>query len=209
MDVYIIGCGGNSKVVVDICELSGYNIIGFFDDKYNGHDQLVYHTYYIIGCIDDITTYQNINIINSIGDCTTRNKIYQKLSNFNFNPNWINCIHPQSHIAPTAQIGHGNIICYGAFINSDVVIGNFNLINTYAIIEHDCLVGNFNHIAPKTTLCGSITVGTNNLLGAGTTIIPCKKIGNNNTIGAMSCIVTNINDNCTVVGIPGKIIKNE
>ena len=32
MEVYIIGCGGNSKVVTDICELNNYIIKGFFDD---------------------------------------------------------------------------------------------------------------------------------------------------------------------------------
>lgn len=36
MDVYIIGCGCNSKIVIDISELNKYNIMGFFDDKYIG-----------------------------------------------------------------------------------------------------------------------------------------------------------------------------
>lgn len=205
MDVYIIGSGGNSKVIVDICELNGYNINGFFDDKYNGNNQLIYHKYQIIGKIDDIIEYQDINVINSIGDCVIRNKIFQKLKGLNFK--WINCIHPKSCISPTAKIGIGNIICYGSFINSDTIIGDFNLINTYAVIEHDCTIGNFNHIAPKSTMCGGIIIGDINLMGAGTTIIPCKTVGSNNIVGAMTVIINNIGDKCTIVGIPGKIIK--
>jgi len=205
MDVYIIGSGGNSKVVIDICELNGYNIIGLFDDKYNKDNQLGYHKYPIVGRINDIIEHQNINIINSIGDCDLRQKIYKKLKDLNLN--WINCIHQQAYISPTAKIGYGNVICYGSFINSDSKIGNFNLINTYAVIEHDCMIGNFNHFAPKATLCGGIMVGDVNLLGAGTTIIPHKIIGNKNIIGAMSAIIDNIKDNSTVVGVPGKIIK--
>lgn len=204
-EVYLIGCGGNSKVVVDICLLNNFKIIGFFDDRYNGIDIGQYMGIKIIGKIDDIFKYQNINIINSIGDNFIRNKIYQNLSVYNLN--WINCIHPKSYISPSAKIGTGNIICYGSFVNCDTIIGDFNLINTYAIIEHDCRIGNFNHIAPKSTLCGGITLGNINLIGAGTTIIPSKKIGNCNVIGAMTVIVKDIDNNNIIVGIPGKNIK--
>ncbi|XWV24946.1 acetyltransferase [Tupanvirus deep ocean] len=206
MDVYVIGCGGNAKVVVDICKLNNYNIVGFFDDKFNRSNEMVYHKYKIIGKISDIVQYQNINIINSIGDCNIRYKIYNTLKDLHLN--WINCIHPSAYISSSAKIGYGNIICYGVIINSDTILGNFNLINTYAIIEHDCKIGHFNHFAPKSTLCGGITVGDTNLFGAGSTTIPCKTVGNSNIIGAMSAIIDNIKDNCTVVGIPGKIIKS-
>ncbi|XWV26193.1 hypothetical protein QJ857_gp0885 [Tupanvirus soda lake] len=206
MDVYIIGSGGNAKVVVDICELNNYNIVGFFDDKYDGTTkQIVYHKYKIIGKISDIIQYQNINIINSIGDCAIRQKIYSYLKDLRLN--WINCVHPRSYLSPTSKIGYGNIICHGAFINSDTNLGNFNLVNTNAIIEHDCQIGDFNHFAPKSTLCGGITVGNTNLFGVGSSVIPGKNIGSSNIIGAMTAVINNIKDNCTVVGIPGKIIK--
>ncbi|AYV85815.1 MAG: acetyltransferase [Satyrvirus sp.] len=203
IDVYIIGAGGNSKVVTDICELNKYKIVGIFDDKYTGTEEEIYKKYKLIGKIGDICKYKSINIINSIGDTKIRYSIYQKLVDLNLN--WINCIHPNSHLVSNVSMGIGNIICYGSFINSDTMIGNFNLINTYAVIEHDCIIGNFNHIAPRTTLCGGINIGNLNLLGASTTIIPCKKIGNENIIGAMSVIISNFGDGCTIVGIPGKI----
>jgi acetyltransferase EpsM len=205
MQVYIIGCGGNAKVITDICELNKYEIMGFFDDKYNNEKKIIYRGHKIIGKISDICNYGGINIINSIGDCKIRKKIVTLLENNKLN--WINCVHPNSYITSTVDIGIGNVICYGAVINSDTKIGNFNLINTNAIIEHDCYIGDFNHIAPKSTVCGGITIGDTNLLGAGTTIIPGIKIGNNNIIGAMSAIIRNIDNNSVVIGIPGKIIK--
>ncbi len=205
MDVYIIGCGGNSKIVIDICECLGYNIIGIFDDKYNGSIVKIYKKYNLIGNIENINYYQNINIINSIGDNNVRKNIFEKFCENNLC--WINCIHPESRISDSVTIGKGNIICRGAIINADASIGDFNLINTCAIIEHDCKIMNFNHFAPKSTLCGAILIGNLNLFGAGSTIIPCKKIGNNNIIGAMSVIIRNIDNNVMVVGNPGKIIK--
>lgn len=201
MDVYIIGCGGNSKVVIDICELCGYKILGIFDDKNNGN-YIGYKQYKIIGKISDIPKYGNINIINSIGNNNIRKKIYDSLIDHKLN--WINCIHPNAYIVGNVKMGIGNIICYGAFINSDAIIGNFNLVNTYAIIEHDCSIGNFNHLAPRSTLCGGITIVDLNLIGASSTIIPCKKIGSNNIIGALSVIICDFYDNNLIVGIPGK-----
>ncbi|AVL94852.1 acetyltransferase [Moumouvirus australiensis] len=206
MDIYIIGCGGNSKIVIDICLLNGYNIIGIFDDKFNSKQDNFYKNYKIIGKINDIQNFPRINIVNSIGDNKIRLKIYNELIHVELN--WINCIHPNSYISPTVKIGKGNIICYGAVINSDAKIGNFNIVNTYALIEHDNIIGDFNHLAPRTTLCGGINIGNCNLLGASTSVIPGIKIGNNNIIGCMSAIIKNIKNNNLVVGVPGKIIRD-
>jgi sugar O-acyltransferase (sialic acid O-acetyltransferase NeuD family) len=202
MNVYIIGSGGNSKIVSDICELNGYIIAGFFDDKFPIVTQHYHHQ--IIGNIDDISKYPGINVVNSIGDCETRYNINTKLADLALN--WINCIHPSAIIAANTHIGRGNIICAGAVINSDANIGNFNLINTYAVIEHDCQIGNYNHFAPKTTLCGGIKIGDVNFFGVGSSVIPNKNVGNGNIIGAMTLIINNITDDNKVVGVPGRTI---
>ena len=202
MEIYIVGCGGNGKIVVDICELNKYHIMGIFDDKYDGNIIYTYKNYQVIGKISDIPKYGKINIINSIGDNHIRKKICESIPSCELN--WINCVHPNSYVVDNAKIGIGNIICYGAFINSDASVGNFNLINTNAIIEHDCIIGDFNHLAPRSTLCGGITIGNINLLGAATTIIPCKKIGDKNIIGAQTLIINNFNDSNLIVGVPGK-----
>ncbi|BCS83208.1 acetyltransferase domain protein [Cotonvirus japonicus] len=205
MEVYIIGCGGNSKIIIDICLLKGYTISGIFDDTYSGTITEKYCNINLIGNINDIKKYNDINIINSIGNNNIRLNIYNELKYLKLN--WINCIHPNINISPSANIGIGNIICNGVIINSDVKIGNFNLINTYTLIEHDCVIGDFNHLAPRTTLCGGIKIGNLNLLGASMTAIPNISIGNANTIGCMTGLIKNIDDNNTVVGVPGKIIK--
>lgn len=205
MEVYIIGSGGNSKIVIDMCILLNYKIVGIFDDSYDSGKRNAYIGCKIIGNINSIKTYSKINIINSLGNNKLRSDFYQDLKNYDFF--WINCIHPNSYISPTAKLGKGNIICYGAVINSDTVIGNFNLINTCAIIEHDCTINSFNHFAPRSTLCGGIKVENLNLFGVATSVIPGLHIGNNNTIGSSTAVTKNIIDSATVVGVPGKKIK--
>jgi acetyltransferase EpsM len=201
--IYLIGAGGNGKIVADICEKCHYQILGIFDDKFSGNPITFYHNYQIIGKINDVINYQGINIINAIGDQTIRYHVYQMLINVDIN--WINCICPNSYISPTVKIGKGNIICQSSIINSDVSIGDFNLINTSVIIEHDNYIGNFNNISPRTTLCGGVRVGDLNMMGASTTIIPNKSIGNGNIIGAATVVIKDVDEYNLVIGAPGRI----
>lgn len=203
MDVHIIGAGGNCKIIIDICELLKYNIIGIFDDKFIGEETIVYNKFHLIGKISHITSYKSINIINSIGDNATRKKIFDLYPNLN----WINLIHPTSYISPSVTFGKGNIICHLSVINSDSTIGNFNLINTSAIIEHDCIIGDYNHFAPRSTLYGGVRIGNLNLIGASITIIPSKKIQNNCIVGAGSVVTTDFSSDVTVIGIPARIFS--
>lgn len=53
------------------------------------------------------------------------------------------------------------------------------------------------------------TIGKNCLLGAGCCVLGDITIGNNVKIGANAVVLENVPDNCTVVGVPAKIIKRE
>ena len=50
-------------------------------------------------------------------------------------------------------------------------------------------------------------IGNNVLIGAGAKIIGNIYIGDNVNIGANAVVISDVPDNCTVVGNPGKIIK--
>ena len=56
---------------------------------------------------------------------------------------------------------------------------------------------------PKT----SAIIGDNVFIGAGAKIIGNVKIGNNVLIGANAVVVNDIPSNCTVVGIPAKVVR--
>ena len=55
---------------------------------------------------------------------------------------------------------------------------------------------------------GRVTIGNNVYIGLNSIVLCNNKIGNNVIIGAGSIVTTDIPDNSVVVGIPGKIIKN-
>ncbi len=53
------------------------------------------------------------------------------------------------------------------------------------------------------------TIGNNVVIGAGATILGPITIGDNVRVGAGSVVVKSVPPNCTVVGIPAKIVKRE
>ena len=53
------------------------------------------------------------------------------------------------------------------------------------------------------------TIGNNVVIGAGAKILGNITIGDHVRIGAGSVVVNDVPDNCTVVGIPGRIVKQK
>jgi len=53
-----------------------------------------------------------------------------------------------------------------------------------------------------------ITIGNNCYIGTGATILGPVTIGNNVTIAAGAVVTKDVPDNCTVAGVPAKIIRS-
>ena len=77
------------------------------------------------------------------------------------------------------------------------------------IIIGNAKIGENCKILHQVTVQDGCEVGDNCLLGAGAKIINCAKVGDNCKIGANAVVNKNVPDNCTAVGIPARIIKND
>jgi len=196
----IIGCGGNAKVIIDIIyEIGNYEIIGIYDDYKEG----LFETIPILGKINDINCSTGVDCyVIAIGNDVVRKKIYET----NILLNWEILIHPKTIISKKVKIDIGTVIFAGAIIQPDVSIGKHCIINTGASIDHETNIGDFTSICPKTTICGQVNIGSCSFIGANATVIQCLNVGNNCTVGAGSVIIRDIENNCKIVGNPGKII---
>ena len=196
--IALIGAGGHSKVIVDLInELNIYKIVGFYDDNVSSK----LYNLINLGKINNID-YSIKNFVIGIGNDKIRKQIFEN----NKNLNWITLIHPSAIISKNVTIDKGTIVCAGSIIQTDVKIGKQCIINTGCSIDHECIINDFCNICPKATLCGQVQIGTLSFIGANSTLIQCITVGNNCIIGAGSVIIKNIENNCKVVGNPGRII---
>ena len=80
------------------------------------------------------------------------------------------------------------------------------IVSYYAKIGRNCQIMQQVTIAQADNNT-SATIGNNVFIGAGAKIIGNVTIGDNVKIGANAVVVSDVPSNCTVVGIPAKVVK--
>ncbi len=101
-------------------------------------------------------------------------------------------------IHPGAQIGQGVFIDHGM----GVVIGETAIVGDYSLIYQGVTLGG----TGKETGKRHPTLGENVVIGGGAKVLGNIQIGNNVRVGAGSVVLRDVPSNCTVVGIPGRIV---
>lgn len=94
------------------------------------------------------------------------------------------------------------------FIGSNSRIGKGCLINTGAQIHHEVEIGEFSELNPGAVLLGKVQIGSFCSIGANATILPKVKIGDNVIVGAGSVVTKDVPDGVTVLGVPGRVIRD-
>lgn len=116
-------------------------------------------------------------------------------------------INYKAHMLTGADIHPGATVGRSFFIDhaTGVVIGETAVIGDHVIIYQGVTLGGVSTSKGKR----HPTVGNNVVIGANATVLGDITIGNNVRIGAGSVVVKSVPDDCTVVGIPGKITKRK
>ena len=97
-----------------------------------------------------------------------------------------------------ARIGNGVFIDHGM----GVVIGETAEVGDHCLLYQGVTLGGTGKESGKR----HPTLENNVVVGAGAKVLGALKIGTNTRIGAGSVVVRNVEANCTVVGIPGRVI---
>ena len=104
-------------------------------------------------------------------------------------------------IHPKATIGNSLFIDHGM----GVVIGETAIIGDNVTLYQGVTLGGTGKEKGKR----HPTVGNNVVIGAGAKILGNIKIGDNSYIGSNAVVIKDVPDNSTVVGIPGRITKQD
>ena len=206
----IVGAKGFAKEVLEIFhQLNVVDNIAFYDDVTCDIGNFLFGKFPILKNEVEVQSffskYNNYFTI-GIGKPKLRYELYKKFVELG------GVI--RSSISPTATIGSydvhiglGTNILTNSIISNSVKIGKGCIIYYNVIITHDCKVGDFIELSPSVILLGNVKVGSFTQIGANATILPNVSIGKNVIIGAGAVVTKDIPDNCVVVGIPAKVIK--
>lgn len=102
-------------------------------------------------------------------------------------------------IHPGAQIGENFFIDHG----NGVIIGETAIVGDNVTLYQGVTLGGTGKEHGKR----HPTVGNNVMISAGAKILGSFKIGDNSKIGAGSVVLKEVPPDCTVVGVPGRIVK--
>ncbi len=206
MDIYLYGCGGHAKVILDILHQQGRVVRALVDDNpppgiTHIHGVPIQPATEILPTIPGDRTQWIV----AIGNNRIRQHIADKLKSQGHS--LTTAIHPSAQIGLGVEIAPGTVVMANAVINTDTKIGEHVIVNTGATIDHDCTIGDYCHIAPGCSLCGQVQLGAGVFLGIGSSVCPGVEIGDKTTFGAGSVVIRSLPSHCLAYGCPAKIIQ--
>jgi UDP-perosamine 4-acetyltransferase len=208
--VIVVGAGGHAKVVIEIAQLLEINPHYALEVEEKLFEKSTVKGVRIIGqakarvlCARK-KIFHFINGVGSAGACEAKKRAFEEGLDLDLQP--LSLHHPTSFCYGSARLGDGCQIVAHAVVGVDSVLGRDVLVNTGAVIDHDCVIGDHCHIATGARLCGNVRLGDGVHVGAGAIVRQDVTIGNNVIVGAGAVVIDDIDDDCTVVGIPAKVM---
>lgn len=206
----IIGAKGFAKEVLQVLhELNRLENLAFYDDVSRDTPPLLYGKFPILKSSEEAKKYfETIDneFTLGIGNPLLRKQLYDKFQTLGGQLT--------STISPNTSIGNYDVeialgvnILPGSVLSNSIKIGLGTIVYYNAIITHDCVIGDFVEISPSARVLGRATVDSYTQLGSNCTILPNVKIGKNVLVGAGAVVTKDVPNNCVVVGVPAKIIK--
>lgn len=208
--VLIVGARGFAKEVLEC--LYGENKyagkIYFYDDVNDEVRGKVYGQFDILKNLDEVNSILGTSFQYTIG---VGNPIFRKVLIEKFDRIGGELISIVSSLAKIGSFdttfGLGANIMAGTILTNSIKVGKAPLINLNCTIGHDCNIGDYLEMSPGVHISGNCTLGSFVNIGTNATVLPKIRIGNNVIIGANSVVTKDVSDNCLVVGVPAKVIK--
>ena len=119
----------------------------------------------------------------------------------------INAIHPTTIIMEDVVL-HDNVMIHArAFIGYRTEVFSGAVINNNSYLDHHNVIKDCAQLAPGVVTAGNVSIGECSYVWTGAVIKNNIRIGDHSIIGAGAVIINDAPSNATVVGIPGKVIK--
>lgn len=211
-DIVIVGAGshgcGIKSILDELNKLKTkkrYNFLGYLDDRYQDINSS-YQERPIVNVIGpvDVRLPGNVASIIAINDSKTRAEVSERVVIDPIHP----IIHPTAFVGVGCNLKRGVVIQAGVILTCNVDLGWETHVNVGVTISQGTVIGRHTTISPGVHIAGEVKIGHEVQIGTGASIINRISIGNKAIIGAGAVVIRDVPAGATVVGNPGKIIKN-
>lgn len=202
-DLVIVGAGGHGRETLDLVESVNahsprWRFLGFVDDEPEP-DLLGEHA--MLGTVSLLRELEASYVI-AVGSPDVRAELDQQLSTWRQPA--AKLVHSAATMGSRVTVGDGVLLAAGARVTTNVVLGRHVHLNVNSVVSHDCVVGAHSSLSPGVHLNGAVVIGERVLLGAGAIVLPQVRIGDGATVGAGAVVTEDVDDGCTVVGVPAR-----
>lgn len=211
-EIYALGVGHNTSVLLELAENCGYKIKGLYHYNENRTGEFD-HGFEILGSFDDLFSKGSLNgmsFLLTMGDNEIRTNLSEKI--ISLGGRVPSLIHPMSVISRFAKISPiGVYILPFSYVQADSSIGKNTILLSHVNISHTTTIGNSCFIAGGATIGAYTTMDDYVFVGQGALSISGKvsHIGKHSFIGARALLTQNVDSNDIIAGIPGKSIKDK
>lgn len=197
--IAVIGAGGHARVVVDLAEMLGLQIIGAADDDPTKRLYDLPH----LGPPAALRLEPGVVAVLAIGSNAVRQRLAARLTGLK----WDSLVHPHAVVSLRATVQPGAVVFAGAVVQADTLIGAHAIVNTAASVDHDCQVGAFAHIGPGAVLAGGVSLEEGAFAGAGSVVLPGVRLGAWCTLGAGGVAARNVPPHEVHAGVPARKLE--
>lgn len=205
-DIAIIGTGGMARevrwVIDDLNRVeSKWNVLGWVSKEKPGS---IIAGLPVLGDDDWLLSRdKQIDVVVSVSSGELRKRIVNRLKQ-NKNIAFPSIVSRSAEVSDSVKIGEGAIIMNQSLLTVDIIIGDFFLCNCGGAVSHDCRFDNYVTLNPGARVAGNVNIGECSSVGMSASVIQGLTIGKNVIVGAGAAVIRDVEDGCTVVGVPAK-----
>jgi sugar O-acyltransferase (sialic acid O-acetyltransferase NeuD family) len=117
----------------------------------------------------------------------------------------ISLVHPSAVIGPDCRIGAGSVIYPQCVLTTNVTLGLSVLVNPACTIAHDVELQDFSTLSPGVNLAGNVVVERLSTVFTAATVVPGIRLGARSRVGAGAVVISDVQPETTVVGVPARV----
>ena len=199
--ICIFGAGASARETYWIAMRCGYEVDAFLD-LYDGY------FYENVPILSESFFDKKIHFaVIAVGSPKLRHKISSKILD-KYGDVFISVIDPSvTLLSPNIKIGIGAVIAPQCVLTCDISIGSYCQINVGTSIMHDFCAGDFFTTAPGVKINGRVKVGDMVYFGTNSSTKEEINITSDVIIGAGACVVKDLEESGTYIGVPAKRLK--